>query len=321
MSSSMPESKTSASNIEVRPLSVHTGAEIHGVDLTAPLPTAQVAAIRAALLKWKVVFFRGQHIDHAQHSRFASYFGELTPAHVVFGGHDQQFPEIYSVAKFRTANVHEGRALQRPWSEWHTDLTAAVNPPFASILRGVVVPPYGGDTQFVNMAQVCRSLSATLRDMLRGVRCVHHFVPPEGAQMTSAYKEKLNSNELIAEHPAITVHPETGEEVLYVNPGFVQSISGLNPNESRALLELLYEQSIRPEYMVRFKWEPGSIAFWDNRSTMHLAPADIFDTDFERQFYRVTLMGDRPTGNDGSRSELLSGREIEALAARSARAH
>ena len=313
----MPSARTpespAQSAIDIHPLSVHIGAEIHGVDIREPLSPQAVDAIHHALLEWKVVFFRDQPLDHQQHSRFARYFGECTPAHVVFGASDELFPEIYSIAKYRTANQHQGEPLLRAWSEWHTDITAAVNPPFASILRGVVVPPYGGDTQWVNMAAVYQSLSPTLREVLQRLRCVHRFDAPEGAEMSETFRDKLEENNLLAEHPMVTIHPESGEHVLYVNPGFVEAVVGMKPHESQALLQMLYEQCIRPEYMVRFKWEPGSVAFWDNRASMHLAPADIFDVDFDRQFYRITLMGEPQTGLDGSQSKLISGRPIAAL--------
>ena len=109
------------------------------------------------------------------------------------------------------------------------------------------------------------------------------------------------------------MHPETGERLLYVSPGFLTSIVGLTPRESQRLLELLWEHVIRPEYTVRFKWEPGSIAFWDNRSTAHLPPVDIFHSDFERQFYRVTLVGEIPVGVDGMQSESIEGDPILAM--------
>ena len=135
--------ETAASTVEVSPLAIHIGAEIGGVDLTRPLPPEQVRDIRAALLKWKVVFFRGQQMNHQQHIDFARQFGETTAGHVVYGS-DGLYPQIYAVAKNRKANRFQGQVLFRPWSGWHTDITAAINPPFGSILRGDVVPPFGG---------------------------------------------------------------------------------------------------------------------------------------------------------------------------------
>ena len=135
---------TTSGKLSVHPLSVHIGAEIKGIDISQPLTEATVSAIRDALLRWKVVFFRNQELDHESHIRFARCFGDLTPGHVVFGG-DEEFPEIYSVAKHRAGN-DGGNPVRRCWTDWHTDITAAINPPAASILRGDIVPPYGGDT-------------------------------------------------------------------------------------------------------------------------------------------------------------------------------
>jgi taurine dioxygenase len=306
------EVAASPATIDVRPLSVHIGAEIHGVDLTQPLAPEEVQAIRAALLRWKVVFFRGQFLDHRQHIAFARHFGELTPGHVVFGS-DATYPEIYSVAKHRKANRYQGQALVRPWSGWHADITAAINPPAASILRGEIVPPYGGDTQWTNLAAAYNSLSPTLRGFLDGLRGVHRFAPPQGAQSSPEFDELIGRQTLVSEHPLVRVHPETGERVLYVSPSFLKSIVGLTPRESQHLLELLWEHAVRSEFTVRFKWEPGSVAFWDNRATAHLAPTDIFDVDFDRQFYRVTLVGDVPVGVDGSPSRAIEGEPILAV--------
>jgi alpha-ketoglutarate-dependent taurine dioxygenase len=284
--------------ITIQPLSVHIGAQIGGVNLAEPLTADQVAAIRGAILEWRVVFFRDQSLDHQQHIDFARQFGETTSGHVVFGG-DETYPEIYSIAKERTANRNRNQALLRPWSGWHTDITAAINPPWGSILRGDVVPPYGGDTQWTNLAAAYTSLSPALQQFVAGLRAEHRLAQGDHV--------------LCSIHPLVRVHPETGEPVLYVSPGFIKSIKGLKSHESQKLLELLWEQAIRPEYTVRFKWEPGSIAFWDNRSTAHLAPADIFDSDFERQFYRVTLQGDVPVGVDGVQSEAVAGDPIGAV--------
>lgn len=297
--------------IDIAPMSVHIGAEIGGVDLSKPLPKTQLTALRSALLRWKVVFFRGQALDHEAHVDLARRFGEPTPGHVVFGG-EPSHPEVYSIAKHRTANSASGPPLLRPWTGWHTDITAAHNPPSISILRSDVVPPYGGDTQWTNLAVAYDALSPTLRAFLDGLRATHRFAPATGAKATDAYRASVAANVLVTEHPLVTVHPETGERVLYISPGFVRSIVGLAPAESQALLELLWEHAVRPEFTVRFRWEPGSVAMWDNRATAHLAPRDIFDTDFERQFWRVTLLGEVPVGVDGEPSTLLEGSPIEA---------
>jgi taurine dioxygenase len=303
-----PEAQQQAA-VEVAPMAIHIGAEIRGVDLSRPLPPQQVSAIRAALVRWKVIFFRNQPLDHRQHIAFARQFGDTTAGHVVYGS-DGEYPQIYSVAKHRKANRFQGQVLFRAWSGWHTDITAAINPPAASILRGEVVPPYGGDTQFTNLVAAYNALSPTMRAFVDGLRGVHRFAPPSGVDETPEYRELMRKRTLVSEHPIVRVHPESGERALFVSPSFLKSVVGLAARESQVLLEFLWEHVVRPEFTVRFRWEPGSVAFWDNRATAHLAPRDIFDSDFERQFYRVTLVGDVPVGVDGRPSTAIEGEPI-----------
>jgi alpha-ketoglutarate-dependent taurine dioxygenase len=300
--------------IVVSPLSAHIGAELSGVDLQRPLRPDAIATIRAALLQWRVVFFREQFLSHEQHIAFSAQFGELTVGHPVFG-HVDGYAEIYSISKERKATRFEGQALLRPWTGWHTDVTAAVNPPFASILRGVTIPPYGGDTQWTNLVRAYETLSKPLQTFVDGLRGVHQFAPPAGARATNEFDRAVKDRSLISEHPLVRVHPETGERALYVSPGFLKRIVGLTPRESQLLLELLWEHVTRPEFTVRFKWDAGSVAFWDNRSTAHLAPTDIFDLEFDRQLYRTTLVGDVPVGPDGRCSTAIAGSPMSAAAA------
>ena len=298
--------------VEVVPMSIHIGAEIHGVDLSRPLPPAQVSAVRAALLRWKVVFFRDQTLDHAKHIAAARHFGDTTAGHVVYGS-DGEYPQIYSVAKNRKANRFQGQTLFRPWSGWHTDITAALNPPAASMLRGDVVPPYGGDTQFTSLVAAYNALSPVMQKFVDGLRGLHRFAPPPGVDESPEYRELMRKRTLVSEHPIVRVHPETGERALFVSPSFLKAIVGLSARESQVVLEFLWEHIVRPEFTARFRWAPGSVAFWDNRATAHLAPRDIFDSDFDRQFYRVTLVGDVPVGIDGKPSKAVEGDPITAL--------
>ena len=303
----------STSTINVVPLTLHIGAEIRGVDLTKSLPPDQLRDVRAAFLKWKVVFFRDQHLDHAQHVALARQFGEPTIGHAVFGYVDGH-PEIYSVAKNRTANENREAMPVTPWSGWHADITAAVNPPAASILRGVTIPPYGGDTFWTNLVAAYSGLSPTMRGFVDGLRGIHAFVPRETTGTRSEYNERVKGRVLRSEHPLVTVHAETGERVLYVSPSFLKSIVGLTPRESQKILEILWEHVTRPEYTVRFKWNEGDVAFWDNRATVHLAPTDIFESDFDRQLYRVTLVGKPLVGVDGRPSKSIEGVPILSAA-------
>ncbi len=300
--------------IEVRPASLHIGAEIEGVDLKQPLTARVAREIRAAFLKWKVVFFRGQNLDHQQHLDFSRQFGELTLGHAVFGN-VEGYPEIYSIAKHRKANRYKGPTMVRPWSGWHADITAAINPPAASILRGVTIPAFGGDTQWTNLVAAYNGLSAPLREFVDGLRGIHSFGPPPGSVKSKEYGDLVAAQSLVSEHPLVRVHPETGERALYVSPSFLKSIVGLAPRENQQMLELLWEHAVRQDYTVRFQWEPGDIAFWDNRTTAHLAPSDIFQSDEDRQLYRTTLVGDVPVGIDGTLSTAVEGAPVLAYAA------
>ena len=174
------------------PLTLHIGAEIRGVDLAQPLPLEQLSEVRAAFLKWKVVFFRGQNLDHAQHVALARQFGEPTIGHAVFG-HVEGHPEIYSVAKHRTANENREAMMITPWSGWHADITAAVNPPMASILRGVTIPPYGGDTFWTNLAAAYLGLSPTMQGFVDSLRGIQKFVPRENPRREASTTNGSNA--------------------------------------------------------------------------------------------------------------------------------
>lgn len=302
-------------HVSVTPQSAHIGALIGGVDLAQPLSAPEVHTIRSALLKWKVVFFREQHLSHEQHVAFSRQFGELTIGHPVFG-HVDGHPELYSIAKHRSANSYGSEPERRPWTGWHTDVTAAVNPPAGSILRGVTIPPYGGDTQWTNLVAAYEALSEPLKAFLQTLRGEHRFSAPAGANPTAEYLQLIQQNTLVSEHPLVTLHPETGEKILFISPGFLKTIAGLRTRESRVLIEFLWEHAVRSDFTVRFKWEAGSIAFWDNRSTAHVAPQDIFALEFDRQLYRSTLVGEVPVGTDGRHSTAIQGNPV--LAAHSA---
>jgi TfdA family taurine catabolism dioxygenase TauD len=173
---------------------------------------------------------RSTSLDHAQHVALARQFGEPTIGHAVFGYVDEH-PEIYSVAKNRTANENREAMPVTPWSGWHADITAAVNPPAASILRGVTIPPYGGDTFWTNLVAAYSGLSPTMRRFVDRLRGIHAFVPREAANTRSEYNERVKRRVLRSEHPLVTVHAETGERVLYASPSFLKSIVGLTPRE------------------------------------------------------------------------------------------
>ncbi|MFF9094677.1 TauD/TfdA dioxygenase family protein [Streptomyces sp. NPDC014802] len=305
-----------AAGIEVRPAAGYIGAEIHGVDLAGELDDAVVAAVRAALLRWKVVFFRGQHLDHAAHVRFARRFGEPVLLRRRGGASPQDVPEIETTADRlelggRFGMEHDEWLRRRRHTllrGWHCDHGARVDPPAATILRAETVPPYGGDTTWSNLAAAYAGLSAPVRAFVDGLRAEHRlgvgYQPRPG---DDAYVRHLLEHQIATEHPLVRVHPETGERILFVNGYYVEQITGLSRAESRAVLDMLLEQAVRPEYTVRFRWEPGSVAFWDNRATIHLAPGDNAHLGHPRIMHRVMLAGDVPAGVDGRPSQAITG--------------
>ncbi|WP_250285508.1 MULTISPECIES: TauD/TfdA family dioxygenase [unclassified Frankia] len=298
--------------IDVRPLSGHTGAEIHGVDLSQRPDDATIAEIRSALLRWKVVFFRDQSIGHAEQIAFGARFGKITPAHPHEDAPPEGFPQILPIDSRRYEKKFGKRKVTYD-NGWHTDVTALVNPPAGSILRADIVPPYGGDTAWTNLVAAYEGLPEELRRLADGLRAKHSFSPRLLAG--TPYGEKIASNPLVAVHPVVRVHPETGERALFVSPSFTSGeneIIGFSPRQSHRILELFYEQIARPEYTVRFRWSPGDVAFWDNRATAHLGPSDLGHLDFDRVLYRITLEGDIPVGVDGRQSEPVAGQPFLA---------
>lgn len=315
-----PERVAPLAGLDVRPLTTHIGAEIHGVDLSRPLEPETVAGIRSALLTWRVVFFRDQHLDHASQIAFARQFGELTYAHPHDDRPPERYPEIYTVdhqdfnTKFASADDPMAMRWYRMYSNaWHSDVTPAVNPPAASILRAQVVPDVGGDTMFTNLVAAYEGMSPPMKAFVDGLRAEHYYgaQAPASAQVATEFMNRIATNRLIAHHPVVRVHPETGEKALFVNPLFTGRILGLTPPESRRMLDLLFEQIAQPAFTVRFRWDAHSVAFWDNRSAAHLAPQDL-DNDARRVMYRVTLIGDVPVGPDGRPSELVEGTPFKA---------
>jgi taurine dioxygenase len=307
------------STVRVRPVAGHIGADISGADISRPLTAEQADAIRDALHRYKVIFFRGQDLDHAAQIAFGRQFGELTYAHPHDDAPPEQYPEIFTVDPRRYEKRYgdgfreETRRRQYSYfTGWHTDVTAAVNPPAGSILRAEVVPEVGGDTQWTNLVAAYEGLSEPVRAFVETLRAEHRYGGPDAAGANSAYGKRINDNLLVAIHPVVRVHPVTGEKALFVNPGFTSHIVGVSARESRAILDLLYAEITQPEYTVRLRWAPGTVAFWDNRATAHLAPRDIEHLDLRRTLHRVTLVGDVPVGPDGRESELVAGQPFTA---------
>ncbi|WP_416966589.1 TauD/TfdA dioxygenase family protein [Streptomyces sp. 4F14] len=304
--------------MDVAPVAGHIGAEIHGVDLAGELDAETVRGIREALLRWKVVFFREQKLDHAGHVSFARRFGNPVALRKRGSASPAGFPEVETTADRlelggRFGMEHDEWLQRRRHTllrGWHCDHGARIDPPAATILRAETVPPYGGDTTWSNLAAAYAGLSEPVRRLVDGLRAEHRlgvgYQPRAG---DDAYLRHLLDHQVASVHPLVRVHPESGERVLYINGYYVEQIQDVSRAESRALLDLLLEQAVRPEYTVRFRWEPGSVAFWDNRATIHLAPGDNAHLGFPRTMHRVMLAGEVPVGVDGRKSEGVTGTE------------
>ncbi len=272
--------------VTITPKSPTIGAEIAGIDLGTTVSDETIGVIRAALLDYKVLFFRDQDITTEQHLAFARRFGELE-VHP-FAVNKPDHPEVLAI-------THDE---DRPGAEnnWHSDVTWRVQPSLGSILRGVEIPAVGGDTLFADMYAAYDGLPERIKERVEGRTARHDF-----PNFRRSLRKRGASDDEIAdlekqypnpEHPVIRTHPETGRRGIYVNRAFTQEIVGLDPDESTELLEILYAQAQHPEYQVRFTWAANSIAFWDNRSCQHYAVSDYWPNT--RRVERVTICGDVP---------------------------
>lgn len=285
--------------VEVTRLGGRLGARIDGVRLGGDLPEETVAQVRDALLRHKVVFFRGQdHLDDADQIGFAERFGPLTTAH----------PTVNTgSARVLRVTANKGMAA----NAWHTDVTFVDRVPAISVLRAVTLPPYGGNTVWANTAAAYDGLPDALKAQVDRLWAVHTNsydyaqLDEEHEQPDANYsRDDFVSQVFETRHPVVRVHPETGERSLVLGH-FVKGFVGYNHSESSALFQLLQNRVTRLENTLRWTWEPGDVAMWDNRATQHYAVAD-FD-EHPREMRRITVAGDVPVSVDGRRSEVLRG--------------
>jgi taurine dioxygenase len=265
--------------IEVEPVTGSIGAEVRRPDLREALDDVTVGELTAAWNEHKVLFLPDQPIDREQHKRFARYFGEFFQhPYLKDVTKDPDVVKLYSGGDTGSRFVAEG---------WHTDITFAPQPPMGSILRSIEVPPFGGDTMWIDLEAALAGLSPTLRDFAATLTAVH-------SAPRAAFIPGDTSGEVItSRHPVVRTHPSTGRKCLFVNPGFTRSIEGMTRPESEALLALFHAHSQKPEYQVRIHWQPDTIAMWDNRCTQHKVVADNLDA--RRRMERITLRGETPS--------------------------
>lgn len=293
--------------LDIRPATPVIGAEVYGVDLRQPLDATTIAEIEEALWQWKVLVFRDQPLTDEQQLAFGRYFGPLTPAHPISLGLPEH-PEIWErhAAEYNTRHRRDlsipTAKPPRDYKGWHIDITFVANPNKYSILRGVKIPPYGGDTLWSNLQTAYDGLSPKIKALIDDLKAVHR---------TGSYDTEGAGGRKVgpfaALHPVVRVHPKTGKKSLFVSPGGTSHIIGLKEPESETILELLRDESVRPEYTVRFRWTPNTLVIWDNQATAHAGPIDYAHFDLPRVVRRITVAGELPQGPDGFRSRALEG--------------
>jgi taurine dioxygenase len=297
-------SRPAVPSLTVRPLTPRIGAVVEGVDLASALSEDAVSQIRAAIVGQRVALFPGQHLTSEEQLAFASRLGPVTRAHPTL-------PSNRTDAALFDLDSRAGAAA----NHWHTDVTFVERPPTFSILRAMVIPEVGGDTLWANTVAGYKDLRPSIRAMAEQLRCIHTNgqdygrvdVAAAGGRMRPEQVDHVRtfvSTVFETEHPVVRIHPETGEHALLLG-GFAQKVVGHSTTESVDILRTLQAYVTRPENTVRWHWNAGDVAVWDNRSTQHYA---IYDYGTEhRQVQRVTTVGDVPVGLDGRPSVSVQG--------------
>ncbi|WP_457334372.1 TauD/TfdA dioxygenase family protein [Rhizobacter sp. P5_C2] len=291
-----PSTTATTTELDIAPQAGRIGAEVRGLRLSGALPAATFSAIKQALYRHKVLFFRGQQqLDDAGQQAFGRLFGELVDHPTVPSKDGTQILELDS--------NHGGRA-----NSWHTDVTFEVAYPQVSILRAVTLPPYGGDTVWANTAAAYEELTPALKALAENLWALHGNdydyaatrVTPD-AHGAKRYQEVFTRRLIQAEHPLVRVHPETGERTL-VSGHFIKNFIGYNTQDSDHLFAIFQNHITRLENTVRWRWAEGDVAIWDNRATQHYAINDYGDA--HRVMRRITVSGDAPVAVDGQRSRV-----------------
>jgi taurine dioxygenase len=271
---------------EVERIGTRLGAEIHGLDLKQGLDPEKFKALEAALIEHKVIVIRDQHLDTRQHIEMSRWFGELEVHPMRPQG---EFPEILVLDNHKDNPVLSTDV-------WHSDTTFRKNPTKYTILRCQIMPKLGGDTLWADMEAAYEGLSAPFRKFIDGLRAVHDFknfrTTFPNTEEGRARLHKMEDMFPNPSHPVVRTHPVTGRKSLYVNPQFTLRIEGLEEDESRAILDVLFKQAVVPEYQFRVRWTEGAIVFWDNRSTQHYAANDYYPN--RRRMERTAVVGDVP---------------------------
>jgi len=273
--------------LSLTPLTLGIGAVVNGPDLAEPLPDRAVSEIKAAIDDRLVLFFRGQSLTPARQREFAGRFGPLYTHPFYAGARD--VPEVM---------ILENDATKRPSADrWHNDVTYLQAPPMGAVLYAEEIPPLGGDTLWANMYLAFDALSAPIKGLVSKLRAVHSFAKNFTQRRFRAMGMEEHRDDLYAAHPPVShpvarTNPISGRKALFVNQDFTTHIEGLSAKESHALLRFLYDHMAQPEFQVRWRWQVGDVAFWDNRWAQHCALGDYYPQ--RRKMRRATIVGERP---------------------------
>jgi taurine dioxygenase len=273
---------------QVHPVAGALGAEVSGLDLVRPMSEATLADLRRAWLRHLVLFFHDQALSPAEFLALGRRFGDVVEYPFVKGLDD--YPEIIPVLKLPHEHINFGGV-------WHSDTAYLDVPPMASMLIARELPPVGGDTLFANMYLAYETLSDGMKRMLEGLVAINSSAKADASRTREDRMKDLGREvrkEYVAAHPVVRRHPETGRRALYVNVAHTVRFDGMTEEESAPLLGYLFQHQVRPEFTCRFRWRPGSIAFWDNRCAQHNAINDYHG--HRRLLHRLTLAGDPPKG-------------------------
>lgn len=272
-------------SLEVEKASGALGAEIRNLDLRS-LDESSVKTIRQAFLDNGVIFFRKQELDPASFLAFTAHFGK--PVEYPFVKGIEGYPTIIQVLKKENERTNFGGI-------WHSDTSYLPEPPMGSVLLAREIPPYGGDTLFASQVAAYEALSEGLKKVLDPLRAISTSAKADASKTREDRIKDTGTTaktDHVESHPAVRTHPETGRKALFINVAHTARFEGWTEEESAPLLAYLFAHQVKPEFTCRFKWEPGSIAFWDNRCTQHNPINDYHG--FRRAMYRITLAGDKP---------------------------
>jgi alpha-ketoglutarate-dependent sulfate ester dioxygenase len=287
------------SDLQIRKITGNIGAKVAGVDIARPLDDATVAELREALNVHKALVFDVVNLDDASQQAFVRHFGDITTAHPTV-------PSVDGTPNVLPVDSERGRAA----NHWHTDVTFVLNPPQATSLRSITIPPYGGETLIADAAAAYRDLPEPLRALADTLWAEHtndydYAVPEEALdEQQAAARAQFTSIKYRTVHPVVRVHPLTGERGLFIG-GFAQRVVGLSTGESRGLLDLFQSYVTRPENVLRHRWSENQLVIFDNRITQHYA-IDNYD-GLPRRLHRVTVAGDVPVGVEGKESYSIEG--------------